>query len=148
MNYYPGFTTISFDPDGAEVPGEGGVEGLVELVQAYHQRYQTPIAITETSRNESPEAKIQWLQDSLAALQELRADGVPIVGYTWFPFFSLIDWLYRHDTDSADNHWNHLGLLELRRTAGGVLERVPNSALATFERAARARVVDMSPVDL
>ncbi|SEE20770.1 family 1 glycosylhydrolase [Ruania alba] len=132
VNYYPGFTTLSFDSDGAEVPGEGGVEGLVELVRAYHERYGFPIAITETSRNESPEAKIQWLQQSLAALEELRADGVLITGYTWFPFFSLIDWLYRYDTDSADNHWNHLGLLELRRTAGGVLERVPNAALGAF----------------
>ncbi|MBZ2195459.1 family 1 glycosylhydrolase [Occultella gossypii] len=139
VNYYPGFTTISFDADGIEVPGEGGVDGLVDLVQAYHDRYHLPIAITETSRNESPEAKIGWLTESLGALDQLRDAGIPVVGYTWFPFLSLIDWAYRDATDSVDNHWNHLGLIELRRTAGDVLERVPNAALETFTEEARRR---------
>ena len=141
VNYYPGFTTISFDADGAEVPGEGGVEGLVDLVRAYHERYRLPIAITETSRNESPDVKSRWLADSLGALDRLRDSGVPIVGYTWFPFLSLIDWAYRDATDSPDNHWNHLGLIDLRRTAGDVLERVPNAALTAYTAQARRRSV-------
>lgn len=139
VNYYPGFTTISFDADGAEVPGEGGVEGLIDLVRAYYERYHLPIAITETSRNESPEAKSRWLTDSLGALDQLRAGGVPIVGYTWFPFLSLIDWAYRDATDSPDHHWNHLGLIDLRRTAGDVLERVPNAAVTVYASEARRR---------
>ncbi|HLR96599.1 MAG TPA: family 1 glycosylhydrolase [Jiangellaceae bacterium] len=141
VNYYPGFTTISFDSNGAEVPGEGGVDGLLDLVRAYHERYELPIAITETSRNESTEAKVEWLTESLGAIDQLRDDGVPIVGYTWFPFLSLIDWDYRDATDSPDNHWNHLGLVDLRRTAGDVLERVPNAALDTFRAQARRRAV-------
>ncbi len=72
-----------------------GVAGMERSVRAFAQRYGKPVAITETSTRGTIEARGQWLSDSLAAIPRLRQTGVPLVGYTWFPMFDLIDWVYR-----------------------------------------------------
>ena len=51
--------------------------------------------ITETSTNGSLEQRLNWLKNLVAALPQMQAAGVPVVGYTWWPLFDLIDWSYR-----------------------------------------------------
>lgn len=140
VNYYPGFSSTRFEANGRELPVEAGTEGLIDMVTSYWERYKTPIVITETSRNDSPEAKQQWLHESFATLDDLQASGIDLRGYTWFPFFSLIDWGYRDAVDSPDAHWNHLGLIDLERKAGtDVLARVPTAALSDFAQICATR---------
>lgn len=132
VNYYPAWTRMSFDASGGEVPIDGGTEGLEEIVRLYADRYQLPLAVTETSRSESVAARVEWVKDSIATVRRLRDEGVPIRAYTWFPFFALFDWSYRESTRPADEFLNPLGLYDLVRGADGKLERVATDAVAVF----------------
>ncbi len=45
--------------------------------------------ITETSAFGSQAARSAWLSSSLATIKALRTSGVPVIGYTWFPLFTI-----------------------------------------------------------
>jgi len=132
VNYYPAWTTMSFDELGAEVPIDAGTAGLAEMLRLYYERYNIPLALTETSREEGEQARVDWVRDSVATVQSLRTDGMPIVGYTWFPFFALYDWLYRESTSPADNWLVQLGLYDLVRGSDGKLQRTMTRAADAF----------------
>jgi beta-glucosidase/6-phospho-beta-glucosidase/beta-galactosidase len=133
VNYYPAFSTVSFDEKGNEYPVETGVAGFEDMLRTYWDRYGIPMVVTETSRNESPESKEEWLHQSISALQTLRSEGIDVRGYTWFPFFDLIDWSYRDLAAPVDEYWNPLGIVSLRRDAANQLVRVPTSAVAVYK---------------
>lgn len=135
VNYYPGFTTVKY-VGGTTVPVEAGTMGLRDLITLYWERYAIPIAITETSRGGSIESRLEWLAESVAEVESLRTEGIPIVGYTWFPFMTLVDWLYRHDLKSADEWFIHMGLVDLERGADRVLTRRKTAAFEPFRQAA------------
>ena len=54
-----------------------------------------------------------WLASSLAAVKALRGSGVPVIGYTWFPLFTMIDWKYRTGTQPLAAYRIELGLYTL-----------------------------------
>ena len=84
-------------------------------------------------------ARRQWLDESLATVRRLRAQGVPLVGYTWFPFIALVDWLYREDTGPVEDWLVQMGMVDLVPLAGsGVLERHPTDLADRFRAAAEA----------
>lgn len=98
VNYYPEFSVhVVKDPNGEKPGGQvwAGVEGLERALRAFAERYGKRVAITETSTNGSVEQRARWLRDSLDCIPRLLADGVPLVGYTWWPLFDMIDWSYR-----------------------------------------------------
>ncbi len=98
VNYYPEFSAHVLKEDRTSVVGErlwAGTEGLERAVRAFAGRYNKPVMITETSTNGSIDQRSRWLHDSVEAVGRLRAEGVPLVGYTWWPLFDLIDWSYR-----------------------------------------------------
>ena len=43
----------------------------------------------------------------------LRATGVPVLGYTWFPLFTMIDWRYRYGRRPVEDYRLDLGLYTL-----------------------------------
>ncbi len=131
INYYPGFTTARVE-DGVMTPVRSDAAGLRDLVELYSARYGGALAITETSLVGTPEEKIAWLRDSTEELTALRDEGHDIVGYTWFPFFTLVDWLYRYDQKQPDEWFREFGLVDLVRGADQGLERVRNSAFPAF----------------
>jgi len=135
VNYYPGFTTVRHRPDGSTEPVEAGTSGLRDLVELYWNRYRLPILITETSRGGDVASRLEWLDQSLAEVDSLRAEGVPVVGYTWFPFFTLVDWLYRHDAKPADEWFVHMGLLDVVRGADRRLHREKTAVFDSFQKA-------------
>src|SRR5690606_28990743 len=115
-------------------PVEAGVAGLREIVTLYWERYGLPIVVTETSRGGSVESRVEWVGESLAEIRALRAEGVPVLGYTWFPFFTLVDWLYRWETKSSPDDWFvHMGLVDLVRGADRVLARTKTAAFGVFQ---------------
>ncbi|MGW9586291.1 family 1 glycosylhydrolase [Microbacterium sp. NPDC055455] len=131
VNYYPHFTKGRVE-EGTFVPVRAGVAGLRELIELYSSRYDAPLAVTETSLVGSPEEKIAWLRESTAEVEALRAEGKAIVGYTWFPFFTLVDWLYQFDQKKPDDWFREFGLVDLVRGADQGLERVKNEAFDVF----------------
>ena len=52
------------------------------------------------------------------AMKALRQKGVPILGYTWFPLFTMIDWRYRYGQKPLANYRLELGLYKLGEPEG------------------------------
>jgi hypothetical protein len=69
--------------------------------------------ITETSAMGDHELRSRWLRASLGAIKDLRARGVPVLGYTWFPLFTMVDWRYRHGKEPQERYYINLGLYTL-----------------------------------
>ena len=72
--------------------------------------------ITETSALGAEEGRSLWLAESIAAVKSLRAKGVPVLGYTWFPLFTMIDWRYRLGRKPIEAYHINLGLYKLDNT--------------------------------
>jgi hypothetical protein len=43
---------------------------------------------------------------------------VPVLGYTWFPLFTMVDWRYRFGKKSVQDYQLDLGLYTLRSWEG------------------------------
>src|SRR3712207_9553627 len=69
--------------------------------------------ITETSARGTHTLRSRWLRTSVAAVKDLRQKGVPVVGYTWFPLFTMIDWRYRTGRRPLDKSRVELGFYTL-----------------------------------
>lgn len=147
LNFYPQWSThqvyisrrgnVRFrntEPDG---------RGFAELIGDYWQRYGVPIMITETSADGTDETREAWLEASVAAVRELRGRGVPVVGYTWFPLFTMIDWRYRHGHASLEECRINLGLFRL---GDGTRRWVPTSTAARFAQYASGGAAAVGPI--
>jgi beta-glucosidase len=92
--------------------------------------------LTETSVDGPVDLRLRWLDESLGACEELRAEGVPLTGYIWFPLFTLVDWDYREGEGLPSTWFRHMGLADLDEE----LERHDTPVLAAFsERSRRSR---------
>jgi beta-glucosidase len=117
MNFYPQWSTqqIYVDQKGRlsyrAIEHEGA--GFFSLVEDYYNRYKTPIMITETSAFVNDEVRSRWLSESVDAVKRLRASGVPVLGYTWFPLFTMVDWRYRLGRKPKEAYYIDLGLYKL-----------------------------------
>jgi beta-glucosidase/6-phospho-beta-glucosidase/beta-galactosidase len=97
-NYYPDISVHrvrSFNGQWGIENIWGGAEGLMRSVRDFVARYNRPVFISETSMNGTPAQRGRWLDDSIKAVTVMREQNVPLVGYTWWPLFALIDWVYR-----------------------------------------------------
>jgi beta-glucosidase/6-phospho-beta-glucosidase/beta-galactosidase len=123
MNFYPQWSTKQIYQDRRgrvmmrDVEPEG--DGFMELINSYYQRYQTPIMITETSAVGPDEIRSGWLEKSLLMVKQLRESGVPLIGYTWFPLFTMIDWRYRFSQEPLENFYLELGIYKLNQSGSG-----------------------------
>lgn len=119
MNFYPQWSTkqIYLDKAGQiafrETEPEG--EGFSELIRHYFERYRVPIMITETSALGSDDVRLSWLRSSVSSIKTLREEGVPVIGYTWFPLFTMVDWRYRFANGPVEDFYLELGLYRLNR---------------------------------
>ena len=135
LNYYPHLTTTEFLPNGERRNVWSGAEGMEELIRSFYARYGKPIFLTETSVSGSVEARIGWLRDSIALVHRLRAEGLPIVGYTWWPLFSLVDWAYREEESPAENYLRHMGMYDLEPDGEGGFLRIETPVVREFRAA-------------
>jgi beta-glucosidase/6-phospho-beta-glucosidase/beta-galactosidase len=123
LNFYPQWSTklLYIDKRGrlafSETEHEG--DGFMELITHNHHRYKVPIMITETSAVGSDEIRGRWLKSSVSMIREHRSQAVPIIGYTWFPLFTMVDWRYRFSEDPLESFYLVLGLFRLNRQAEG-----------------------------
>jgi beta-glucosidase/6-phospho-beta-glucosidase/beta-galactosidase len=112
VNYYPETSVTSVEEANGEIVSrrsEGGTAGLARAIRAFAQRYGRPVMVTETSTNGTLDERERWLEQSVALVPQLRAEGVPLVGYTWWPLFDLIDWSYRHSARPLEEFVTRLG---------------------------------------
>ncbi len=122
LNFYPQWSTkqLFIDKRGnlafRETEPEGG--GFEELIMKYYERYGSAIMITETSAVGSDEIRATWLEESVSVIKRLRSNGVPVIGYTWFPLFTMVDWRYRFSHEPLESFYLELGLYRLNRESG------------------------------
>lgn len=133
LNLYPMFTLKLVTRDRGrlrvKMPYAGGA--LVEQVaRAYAERYDAPLFVSETASVGSVARRRAWLDGSVEAVKRLRADGIPIVGYTWWPMFSLVTWAYRQGRNPSSHYLKHMGLWDLDVK----LERVATPLVEDYQR--------------
>lgn len=139
VNYYPRHSTevvSASEPHGGgfrdpRPTRDDGVLGLEELLRGAWERYGVPVALTETCVTGSVAERLTWLDASVDAVRRLRAGGVPVVAYTWWPVFDMYEWTYRHSTAPREDHRLTMGLWELDER-DGVLHRVPTPLVDRF----------------
>lgn len=123
LNFYPQWSTqqVGVDRRGRlkyrAVEQDGS--GFAHLIEDYHRRFNAPVMITETSAVGSVEVRSRWLETSIGAVRKLREEGVPVLGYTWFPMFTMIDWRYRYGKKPLEHYYLDLGLYTLAPEGSG-----------------------------
>lgn len=108
-------------------------ETLDEIARQYAARFDLPLMITETAGAGSYRKRIAWIQDSAATVRRLRADSVNLVGYTFWPLFSLVAWAYRNSGRDLSEYLFDIGLWDLRPGPSG-LDRVRTPVVDAYIR--------------
>lgn len=85
---------------------------LHRVLQRVHRRYGIPIMVTETSALYDLAGRARWMDETVDAVCTARAEGVPVVGYTWFPMTTMFDWLYRRGRKPLEHYAVKLGLYD------------------------------------
>jgi beta-glucosidase len=82
------------------------------------------------------------MDETIAAVREVRAAGLPVIGYTWFPLITMIDWAYRTSTLPVADHLLHLGLWDSHFDQQGVLVREPTPLVARYRGYIRGELTE------
>ncbi|MEO7521343.1 MAG: family 1 glycosylhydrolase [Gemmatimonas sp.] len=98
-------------PDGTSIAAED-VTGWYLITKAYYERYKKPVMHTETNVFDADQAPT-WLWKQWINVLRMRADGVPVLGFTWYSLIDQIDW----DIGLAEKRGNvnACGLYDLAR---------------------------------
>lgn len=113
---------------------------VTSLGRKYHARYRAPLFISETASKGSVARRQRWLDDSVAAVRTLRQEGIPLVGYTWWPLFALVAWAYRQGSHPISRHLLQMGLWNLESLPDSTLERRPTSLVQSYRTYAASGV--------
>ena len=77
-------------PDGRSVQAED-LNGWYGITKAYQARYRKPVMHTETNVLDAERAPA-WLWKQFANILRMRADGYPVIGFTWYSLTDQVDW--------------------------------------------------------
>ncbi|BDZ40333.1 family 1 glycosylhydrolase [Microbacterium suwonense] len=144
VNYYPQHSTEVFERDVTRTGGprdlrprlNAGTEGMKDVLTSFAERYGKPVFLTETSYTGTVAERITWMQESVAAVEELRAEGIDVVGYTWWCITDMIEWSYRTGDKSPMNYLLTMGLWALEEESDGTLRRTRTPVADAFHRLA------------
>jgi len=109
-DYYD--TNEHFVTEEGEVLPSGEIFGYYQITKQYYDRYHLPVMHTETNTKLAADAP-RWLRKEWMNMHELKRDGVPIVGFTWYSLTDQVDWdvALREDNGTV----NECGLYDLNR---------------------------------
>jgi len=136
-NFYPwSHGELRQAPDGSTQYITGGTSGneIAVVIRETYERYRIPIIITETSADADIAGRAQWMDETLETVRALRVDGVPVVGYTWFPLFTMIKWDYRKGRRPLKDYLIHLGLYDSAFDSNGILRRHKTPLVKYYQR--------------
>lgn len=109
--------------------------GVYGIAQAYYDRYGLPMMLTETSIEGQAINREIWLEETVEDCRRLREEGIPMLGYFWWPMVDQVDW------DGALTHRvgkiHEVGLFNLRRQADGTLARHATPLVKQFAEVVR-----------
>jgi beta-glucosidase/6-phospho-beta-glucosidase/beta-galactosidase len=134
LNLYPMFTRKRLQREGngrfrIRQPYASG-DLVAQLGRLYYERYKVPLFVSETASLGSIEKRQRWMDDSLAAVRLLRREGVPMIGYTWWPMFDLVAWAYRQGSRNPSEYFARMGLWDLDPET---LNRTPTSLVGSYK---------------
>jgi beta-glucosidase len=149
MNLYPMFTQKKLLRDASgrfriRMPYAAG-DLVTRLGQLYHQRYGVPLFISETASMGSLRRRLAWLDQSVRAVCQLRQEGVPLVGYTWWPMFALVTWAYRQGRRPVTEHLAQMGLWDIRPDSDDLLRRVRTPAVDAYRDLVKGGALALGP---
>ncbi|MCI0574948.1 MAG: family 1 glycosylhydrolase [Chloroflexi bacterium] len=125
-NFYPwSYTELGLQKNGRprRILRHTHGDKIAEVINDAYSRYHMPVAITETSARRDVAGRAQWMDETIDAVRNLRRQGIPVVGYTWFPFLTMIDWAYRRGRRPVESYLLYLGLYDSTFDAGRILQR-------------------------
>ncbi|MGH7214542.1 MAG: family 1 glycosylhydrolase, partial [Tepidisphaeraceae bacterium] len=106
--------------------------GLYGVAGAYWQRYGLPLMLTETSIEGQPINREIWLETNVDHIRRLREEGIPMLGFIWWPMIDQVDW------DGALTHRigkiHEVGLYHLDRQPDGSMKRQPTPLVEQFKK--------------
>ncbi len=127
--------------------------GPKELARQYVERLGRPVLFAETGAPGSDEHKIWWLDRIVGAVRSARAEGIPVIGITWWGLIDQVDWgqglrrltyqidptgLYRLEWRDGRDRPVPPPADPSPDAAGHRLARVPTGALEAWKRYATA----------
>ncbi|TYB71321.1 family 1 glycosylhydrolase [Nonomuraea sp. PA05] len=132
VNYYPQHSTERYLPGMSRhgrpfeprPPVNGWTGGLAEVLTGFAERYGRPVHLTETAWTGTLAERAAWLDASVACVRELRAGGLDLVGYTWWPVFDMVEWTYREGDGAPMDYRLPMGLWRLEEQPDGALARI------------------------
>lgn len=137
LNLYPLFTRKKLERDRngkLRIRMPYSEHGLIEgVASAYHGRFGVPLMISEVATAGSASKRLAWLKGSLQSVRTLRAEGVPVVGYTWWPMLALVTWAWRQGHRSVADHLMQMGLWDLDPQ----LNRIPTPLVEAYRQMTR-----------
>jgi beta-glucosidase len=141
MNLYPMFTQKKLLRDAGgrfriRMP-YAGADLITRLGRLYYERYRVPLMISETASMGSLRRRLDWLNQSVGATRQLREEGIPLVGYTWWPMFSLVTWAFRQGRRPVTEHLAEMGLWDIVPDATDPLRRVRTPAVDIYQQLVR-----------
>jgi beta-glucosidase/6-phospho-beta-glucosidase/beta-galactosidase len=117
LNLYPLFTRKRLLRDGSgrlRIRMPYTEHRLIERVAAnYWRHFGAPMTISEVATSGSVERRLNWLHRSVEQVGKVRAAGVPVCGYTWWPMFALITWAWRQGRRDIGDCLLQMGLFDL-----------------------------------
>jgi beta-glucosidase/6-phospho-beta-glucosidase/beta-galactosidase len=106
VNYYPELSPrelVRHNGSVGEVAYDGWTAGLAAVLTQWSQRYPGyPLLVAETGIEGDENHLDGWLRASVGTVRRLRDEGLPIVGYTWWPLFDFVDWAYASAGDVVE----------------------------------------------
>lgn len=89
-NDYYGRNERILMPNGSLCAGED-VMGWYQITSKYYERYRKPVMHTETNVFDA-DAAPSWLWKQWINVLQVRSDGVPVLGFTWYSLIDQVDW--------------------------------------------------------
>lgn len=146
VNYYPLVSTVQYvaghphagSPQDPPLFQNDGVAGMEDVLTLFADRYGLPVYLTETSWPGSVDERVAWLRDSVRGVDELRAKGVDVVGYTWWSLFDMMYWTYRDENEQPERYLAHMGLWDLKSDGRLSFDRLKTAAADEYLRVVKA----------
>jgi beta-glucosidase/6-phospho-beta-glucosidase/beta-galactosidase len=89
IDYYK--TNEALVTEEGELKPAGETFGWYVIARQYYQRYLRPLMQSETNLPSAEDAP-RWLWKQWHNVAQIRQEGVPIVGFTWYGLVDLVDW--------------------------------------------------------
>jgi beta-glucosidase len=136
VNFYPwGYGELAQRKNGQLYRIPQRVNGAVigDVINEVYQRYGQPIMVTETSAKGNIAVRARWMDETIQTMRNLRNQNVPVIGYTWFPLFTMVDWVYRRGRRPLSDYLLHLGLYDAAFDEADILQRHATPLVARYQ---------------